>query len=270
MARFDQFEFRCSGLDKIWNDGKLTVANITFLIELFVQEVDGVRKDINSKYFEKGKYCEMDGVKLIKDCFYPENFVTKNKERKSNGWISGECDLDAPDGIIWDVKNAWDKITFEKAKFSKEYERQGRGYMWLWGAKKFRLFYTLSNMPEHMICEMERKLSYQFLTTEDSEYISLVNELRAKHNYDNMKQWEKFKLWEIEHDEQFIRDCKRVILTARTFLNKLWVEREERILSNQRLMNLEPSILIASHDIENGCTIIEPTDILSKLKKIKK
>ncbi len=42
------------------------------------------------------------------------------------------------------------------------------------------------------------------------------------------------------------------------------------IEAGKLLINKEPSILIATHDPENGCTIVEPTDILSKLKKIKK
>lgn len=260
MGMFDNYEFRCSSLGKIHSsDGTLTQTNKTFLIELFVQEVDGIRKDISSKYFEKGTFNEVDGVQLINEALYPDHFLTKNTERKGNGWINGECDVLPPDDIIYDVKNAWDKITFAKAKLSIDYELQGRGYMWLWGKPTFRLFYCLTNMPEHMLCDEEKKIffSHSFVTMEDEEYLKLCMELRRKHNYDDMELWKRFKIWEIEHSDDKIEELKKKITKCRKFLNQLWEDRISSYKLNKELMGIiDPSILIASPG--DGVTLVEP------------
>jgi len=256
---FSKHEFRCSALGKIVSkSGKLTDTNKTYLLDLFIGHINGIQKDITSKYFEKGIYQEEDGITLLQKTLHQGKLVLKNKERKRNGWIHGEKDT-AVDGIVYDIKNAWDRFTFGKADLTWDYEWQGRGYMWLDGAEQFRLFYCLNNTPEHMLIDEERKLWYKhhFVSMEDPDYLDLCNELRKAHNYDNMPLEERFKVWDVEHSDEKIETLKACITAARAYLGELWGDHQSMIIRNRRLMGLpSPSILLAEHDPSINATII--------------
>jgi hypothetical protein len=259
MGKFDNFLFRCSSLGQIMSSkGDLTQGNKTYLKELFVEEISGIRKDIKSKYFEKGTFMEEEAINFINDHIFPEKILIKNKERKDNGWITGECDLLPEPEWVYDCKNAYDLFTFHNASLTDDYDWQGRGYMWLWDRSKFRLFYCLNNTPEHILCSEEKRLYYQnnFLTTEDQEYLDMCIDFRKKHNFDHMQPWERFKTWDIEHSEEPIEKLKTKITKCRGYLNDLWDEYIEHMNKNKRLMGI-PAVLIASHDKEAGATIIE-------------
>lgn len=257
--KFDNFRFRCSALGKIMSaKGELTTGNKTYLREIFTEVVEGKRKEITSKYFEKGKFMEEDGVTMINETLYPKALLVKNKERRFNDFIEGECDLDH-DGIVWDIKNAWDLYTFGKADLTDEYEWQGRGYMWLWNREKFRLYYCLNNMPEHMLIEEERKMFYRhnFISTEDREYLKLCEELRAFHNYDNRPIEQRFKIWEIERTEETEEKIKAKVIKCRAYLNDLWEERQASIAYNLALMGIDPSVILAEYDNDSNLVIVK-------------
>lgn len=88
----------------------------------------------DSKHMQKGRECEQQSIELF-NLVYFKNLV-KNKERKSNSYITGECDLIDDDAII-DIKTSWDLTTFAKQRFFEtSYEWQLRGYMWLYDKDK--------------------------------------------------------------------------------------------------------------------------------------
>lgn len=266
---FSTYKFRPHQLGKILpKDGTLSVGNKTALMEIFIEATTGKRKEITSKYFEKGLFCEQDGLEMLQNTLYQGKLIIKNKERKENDFLSGECDTIVFDTVM-DIKNAFDRYTFAKASLTPDYEWQLRAYMWLWKMKKARLFYVLINMPEHMVCDEERKLSYKFTTTSDPEYVSLVEELRAYHNYDDMELWQRFKVWDIKHEESKIEELKRGLIKCRAHLNNLWQEQQAHEHQNKVLMGLsEPSVLIAHRNPEVNATIIENSNpLLSFLKQ---
>lgn len=249
---FDTYKFRCSALGKIWSrDGEISQSNKTYLQDLFVGEMHKIRKEITSKYFEKGKYTEEDGITLLNQTLYPGKLLVKNKERKYNDFIHGEADCIAPDGIVYDIKNAFDRFTFARASLTTDYEWQLRGYMWLWGKEHSRLFYCLNNMPEHLLCAEERKLFYAnfFATYEDPEYKKLCEELREKHTYDKMHLYERFRFWDVEHSDKKIEQLQDKIAKCREYLNKLFNEHLEELKKNMACMGLDfESILISKDD----------------------
>lgn len=256
---FSNYKFRCSCLGNIMSaKGELTVGNKTFLQDLFTEVMEGKRKEVTSRYFEKGHFMEEDGVTMVNETIYPNELLVKNKERKENDFISGECDT-VHKGIVYDIKNAWDVFTFGKASLTDNYQWQGRGYMWLWGVEKFRLYYCLNNMPEHMLVDEERKMFYRhnFLSLEDPEFLQLCKELRAFHNYDNRSMWDRFKVWEVVHSEAEITKLKDKIGKCRVYLNKLLQERNEQIGYNKQLMGIDSTGLIAEHNSGVSATIIE-------------
>ena len=116
----------------------------------------GVRKEITSKYFEKGVINEIDGVELLNRTLHPHLFLSKKKPQPVSKRLCARVKLIETKEIIYDIKNAWDQFTFEKAEMTWDYEWQLRAYMWLWNKHKARLFYCLTQMPDHLI-EAEAK-----------------------------------------------------------------------------------------------------------------
>jgi hypothetical protein len=81
-----------------------------------------------------------------------KSFV-KNKERKTNDWITGEADIVTEDSII-DIKSSWSLATFpvlaDQGK-DKGYEMQLRAYMWLWDKPKATIAYCMVSTPEDLM-----------------------------------------------------------------------------------------------------------------------
>jgi hypothetical protein len=253
---FSKYIFRASELGKIIGaSGKLTDGNKTYLKEIFTSAINGTRKQIQSKYFEKGLFAEKSGINLLNKVIPTFIDSVKNTERKTNEFITGEIDTEK-ESILYDVKNAWDIYTFDKADLTHEYKLQLKGYLWLWEAQQARLFYCLNNTPEHILSSEARKLFYagNYVTEESPEYIEDYHELIKQHTHDFKPLEERFKIWDVYLEDCDIENMKSGITSAREYLNTLWEKREEQIKYNRSLMS---SAFIATHDNDTNATIIE-------------
>jgi hypothetical protein len=257
-GRFDAFKFRASALGHIMTaSGKITDGCATYLQELFIGETYGIKKEVSSMYFEKGNYMEQDGITLLQKTLYPNNLLLKNRKPAENEYIKGECDCKTPDGYVYDIKNAWDVFTFNKATLTHNYKWQVRGYQWLEDRPKGRLFYCLNNMPEHLLQDMERKLFYsgRYATFENPDYIAACEKLRAEHNYDGLELWERFKVFDVPFEDKNIQQIKDMVIKCREYLNKLDEERDDWMHRNISLMG---GGIIAERDNELNTTIVKP------------
>lgn len=152
-------KIRCSSIGKLMtepktkSEGPLSVGAKTHVRELFAQELFGVDFEVSSKHIEKGLQVESESIALLNRvrCLS----LTKNTERRTNAWITGECDLfDADRRRGHDLKSSWSIATFpvcEAACVDKLYEWQMRGYMWLWDADEWEVNYALVSTPERLI-----------------------------------------------------------------------------------------------------------------------
>lgn len=255
---FSTYTFRSHQFGKIVGaSGKMTDGNKTYLRELFAGAVNNTRKQVSSKYFEKGLFEEESGITLLNQTLYKGKLVTKNKERRNNGWIQGECDT-VKDGIVYDIKNAWDVFTFENADLSHEYKWQLKCYMWLWELEDARLFYCLNNTPDHLFESEARKLFYSgnYISEESPEYIEAYNELKKHHIHDHKPLEERFKLWDVKLEDGDIEKMQVAITNARIYLNELRAKRQEQINANRVLMGL-PSASLATPDNDLQTMIVE-------------
>lgn len=150
---------RCSSLGKIMTEprtkaeGVLSVGAKTYIRELAQQEILGVDFEFSSKETQKGIEVEDESIALLNRVRGLS--LVKNTERKSNGLISGECDLyDAERKRGHDLKSSWSAKTFPGWVVDCEdrlYEWQMRGYMWLWDADEWEVNYALVDTPERLI-----------------------------------------------------------------------------------------------------------------------
>lgn len=150
---------RCSSLGKIMTEPKtkaegiLSVGARTYIREIAQQEIFGIDFTFSSKEIEKGLEVEDQSIALLNRVRGLS--LTKNAERKSNGLITGECDLyDADRRRGHDIKSSWSAKTFPgwvKDCEDKLYEWQMRGYMMLWDADEWEVNYALVDTPERLI-----------------------------------------------------------------------------------------------------------------------
>lgn len=152
-------KFRCSSIGKLMtepkskSEGPLSVGAKTYIRELAAQEIFGVDFVVSSKAMEKGIECESDSILLLNSVRGLS--LEKNTERRSNDFITGECDLF--DSVLkrgHDIKTSWSIATFPitaKDCEDKLYEWQMRGYMALWDADEWEVNYCLVDTPDRLI-----------------------------------------------------------------------------------------------------------------------
>lgn len=151
--------FRCSSIGKLMTEpktlkeGPLSVGAKTFIRELAAQEIFGVDFVVSSKAMEKGIQCEPLSIALLNRVRGLS--LEKNTERRSNAYLTGECDLfDAERRRGHDTKTSWSIATFPISTADCEdklYEWQMRAYMSLWDADEWEVNYCLVNTPEALI-----------------------------------------------------------------------------------------------------------------------
>ncbi len=156
---------RCSQLKLAMTDskksGELSETAKKLIQDEIKAEYFGVREQISSKYMTKGIECEQASIDLLNESeFRFAKPYVKNTERKSNEWITGECDICDPEArLIRDIKTSWSMYTFPLFETEcKDYEWQMRGYMMLWDCDAASVDYCLVDTPEHLIGYEQRDI----------------------------------------------------------------------------------------------------------------
>lgn len=201
------FRIRCSSLGRLMTEpktkaeGPLSVGAKTAVRELFAQELFGVDFEVSSKHIEKGLQVEGESIALLNRvrCLS----LTKNTERRTNDWITGECDLfDAERRRGHDLKSSWSIATFpvcELECIDKAYEWQMRGYMWLWDADEWEVNYALVNTPERLI-------GYEPITM---------------HLVDHIPEHHRLTTWVVKRDRSLEDRIKEKVEAARAYFREV-------------------------------------------------
>jgi hypothetical protein len=218
-------KIRASQLGKIMTSPRskgevLSQTAKTYLQELALEDKYGIRKDINSRYCDKGNAVEDEAIQLASSVLELE-FVVKNEEYFSNDYIKGTPDV-LGSNFILDVKASWTGATFpwfEDECPNKDYYFQMMAYMWLCDRDKALLCYTLINTPEDIVLDEIRRVAWAKKELEPSE--STENDVRAQHEFDHIPTDKRVKAYLIERDEQVIEQIKEKIEHAREYYNEI-------------------------------------------------
>ena len=159
-------KFRASSLAEIMTDPKakgevLSVGAKTAVEKIAKQLVYGYTETFSSKYTEKGIQVEPVSLALYNSVFFTD--YQKNTERKTNDWITGECDIFTGDSII-DIKSSWSLATFPAtaaAGIDKGYEWQLRAYMMLYDRPQAELIYCLVTTDSDLLSSFDDKALHQ-------------------------------------------------------------------------------------------------------------
>jgi len=156
---------RASSLGLIMTEPKLKTEVLsagakTYIKKLAREFVYNFSEDISSKYMDKGIIVEDTSIALYNSVFFTD--YKKNTERKTNEWITGECDIFTGKKII-DIKSSWSLATFpcvSEDGIDKQYEWQGRAYMMLWDCEEFENAYCMVSTPEELLKYDQLDLHY--------------------------------------------------------------------------------------------------------------
>lgn len=149
----------------------------------------GFWDDLNNKFLTKGLMNEQNGLELVSD--YLNDFILKNDERKNKiigqlegtdievgitGEADGFCEVDGKKVVI-DIKSSWNPKTFLNAKLSTIYEYQLRCYMFLYDVDEAWLCYCLTDTPQDLIDNENKKTFYKYFSSSMSnEDVQLLEE----------------------------------------------------------------------------------------------
>lgn len=210
--------FHCSQLGKLMTEPrnkteKLSETAKSLCLELFIEHTYGRRKQITSKYMEKGIAVEEAGITSYNIHLVQTTgqrvVLQKNTERRSNDYITGEPDIITPQ--LADVKSSWDIFTFMDAKYgklNKDYFWQLQGYMMLFGHEEADLVYTLQNTPDEII---ERETRYR--TCQENEF-----------KFDDMPLEDRIFLKNVKRDDDAIQAIKEKVIFAREFITNTYLK----------------------------------------------
>ena len=199
------FKIRASAVSQIMTNPRSKSELLSQTAKSYIQDwmkesIYGVRKQIKSKYIDKGLMMEdvaIEFYSIAKDV----DFMIKNLEYFGDDFMIGTPDC-MHDGIVYDFKTSWDAFTFPlfDTEPDKGYWMQLQVYMALTGLKKARLVYTLQETPEHLLKPWEEPTSYENVPF---EY--------------------RIKEFDIDFDPDFIESVKERVLVCREYIQGLGI-----------------------------------------------
>jgi len=218
-------KIRCSAIGKIMTNPKtkgetLSQTTKTYLQELAVQEVYGIRKEFSSRYTDKGNEVEELSIALCNDVLNL-GFIYKNEEHFENDWIMGTPDVNT-DEILLDVKSSWDATTFpffDTELKNKEYFYQLQGYLWLTNKTEALLCYCLIDTPLQIVEDEIRREHWKASLIEES--LDLRAFVQSKHTFGHIPKEKRLKTFKIIKDDVIIENIKTRIEECREYYNNL-------------------------------------------------
>ena len=139
------------------------------------QDFYGYNVELNNKYINKGKMQENDSIALLNTVNFTN--YSKNTERLTNEWLTGEADIVLDDRII-DIKTSWSLETFPatlEEAVNKDYEWQLRAYLFLYDKQYASLVYCMVTTHPSLLNEWENLSLHQVDHIDASKRITTLS-----------------------------------------------------------------------------------------------
>jgi hypothetical protein len=193
------------------------------LLDIYIAEKYGRKKDIQTRQMKKGIEVEQDSIDLLS--MYLKMPFSKNDQRFTNDYITGFPDIIDNDRII-DIKSSYDLWTFIgniPDKLDSLYYWQMQSYMWLTGTKNAIIAYCLVNTPQSII-EQEKYFMLKKMdvaTEENPEYIKEAMKIEFNMSFDDIAIEERVLMFNVGRNEDDILRIQQKVERAREFLREL-------------------------------------------------
>ena len=218
-------KIRCSALGKIMTNARsksevLSKTCKSYLQELAIEEMYGIKKEFSSRYTDKGIEVERESIDLVQDnCDF--GFMYKNEEHFTNDYLTGTPDVNT-DNILLDVKSSYDATTFpwfEEEIPNKDYFYQLQGYMALTKKRKSILAYCLVNTPFQIVEDEVRRAHWKEHLIDENE--ELRSDVEARHNFDHIPPEKRIKTFEVRYDKDVVKAIYERIEECRKYYETL-------------------------------------------------
>ena len=218
-------KIRCSALGKLMTAPRnkkelLSQTAKSYIQELVLEHKYGIKKEFSSRYTDKGLQCEDEAITLVNDVL-GLGFIFKNEEHFNNDWVTGTPDVNTNE-ILLDVKCSYEAHTFpffETEIPTPSYFYQLQGYMWLTGKTEALLCYCLINTPKEIVEDEVRREHWKHKVIDED--LEIREYVEKKHNFDQIPDNRKVKVFKIERDETVIWAIQEKVEEARIYYNLL-------------------------------------------------
>jgi hypothetical protein len=192
------------------------------LLEVYITEKYGRKRDIQTKQMRKGIEVEEESINLLS--LYLKKPFSKNEERFTNDFISGHPDI-IDEGII-DIKSSYDLWTFLgnlPDKLDSLYYWQMQSYMWLTGKQKATIAYCLVNTPDSIVEQEKYYLlkNMDVISEESPEFVREAMKLELNMKFDDIDIEERILMFNIDRSEDDILRIQHKVEKAREFLSEI-------------------------------------------------
>jgi len=216
---------RSSSLGKIMTNSRsksevLSKTCKSYLQELAIEQMYGIKKEFSSRYTDKGIEVERNSIDLVQEvCDF--GFMYKNEEHFENDYITGTPDVNT-DNCLLDVKSSYDANTFPwfaEEIPNKDYFYQLQGYMALTGKRKSILAYCLVNTPYQIVEDEIRREHWKHHLIDESD--ELRADVEAKHNFDHIPPKKRIKIFEVRYDKDVVKSIYERVEQCREYYQTL-------------------------------------------------
>ena len=202
--------------------GLLSKTAQKYLLDIYVSQKYGRKRDIQTKQMRKGIEVEQESINLL-SLYFKRPFY-KNNDRFSNDFISGHPDI-IDDGII-DIKSSYDLWTFIgnlPDKLDNLYYWQMQSYMWLTNKSKATIAYCLVNTPDSIIQQEKYYLlkNMDVISEESPEFVREALKIELNMKFDDIDIKERVLLFNVDRNEDDILKIQYKVEKSREFLHEI-------------------------------------------------
>jgi len=200
------------------------------LLDVYVDQKYGRKKDIQTKQMRKGNEVEDEAISFLCDYVWGDkDKYVKNEQKYHNDFIAGTPDviaIDSDGSYIYDVKSSYDLWTFTGNiidKIDSLYYWQMQSYMWLVGAKKAYVSFCLIDTPFNIVEQEKKSLLYKMnvISEESPEYVKEALKLEYNMTFSDIPTSERILIFPIERNEDDILRIQTKVEKAREYLQTI-------------------------------------------------
>lgn len=193
------------------------------LLDVYIAEKYGRKRDIQTKQMKKGVEVEDQSIELLNK--YWGTDYSKNQDRFTNEFITGHPDILDSNKVV-DIKSSYDLWTFLgnlPDKLDNLYYWQLMSYMWLTGATKGHIAYCLSNTPFGIVEQEKRYLLNRMdvISEESPEYVKEAMRLEFNMTFDDIDVSERVLIFTVDRNEDDIIRIQNRVERAREYLHEI-------------------------------------------------
>lgn len=202
----------------------------SYLIKCYIQEKYGRRDDLTNRYVKKGNQAEDNSIAILNEVDDVFPFYEKNTIRMFDDFKQGECDIFHDEKKILDAKSSWDLFTFMPKtveELNSDYWWQGQIYMDLWDVDEYEVCYILTDTPDGIIADEQKRLLYAMGTNkkDTQAYAEGCKEIEYNLKYADIPIQERVFKVKVKRDREAIERLHKRIIECRLWLNQYSIER---------------------------------------------